>query len=168
VPFGDPEQPATVTGPVINHQAATRINDWIEAAVRSGARRVVGGSPRNNVVPPTLLTQVDDTMDVVSREVFGPVMSLKYFEALDEAIAAVNRTPYGLATGLFTNRVDQAFAAIRGLDVGCVYVNETSSARVDAMPYGGTKESGFGREGPRYAVNEMSEEKMVTFSNAGF
>jgi succinate-semialdehyde dehydrogenase/glutarate-semialdehyde dehydrogenase len=106
-------------------------------------------------------------MDVVCREIFGPVMSLCYFDELAQAIEQVNATPYGLATGIFTNRLDLSFEALRALDVGSVYVNETCSSRVDAMPYGGTKDSGFGREGPRYAVDEMSEEKMITFSNVG-
>jgi succinate-semialdehyde dehydrogenase/glutarate-semialdehyde dehydrogenase len=167
VPYGDPSRASTVTGPVINERAALRISQSIDAAVRSGAVRLTGGDAVGNVIPPTLLAHVDDDMDVVSREVFGPVMSLRYFDELPQAIAKVNSTPYGLATGIFTNRVDFAFEALRGLDVGSVYVNETCSSRVDAMPYGGTKDSGFGREGPRYAVEEMSEEKMITFSNVG-
>ena len=167
VPYGDPSRANTVTGPVINERAAARINRSIEAALRAGAVGLAGAERVGNVIPPTLLTHVDDSMDVVSREIFGPVMSLRYFDELRQAIAQVNGTPYGLATGIFTNRVDQAFEALRGLEVGSVYVNETSSSRVDSMPYGGTKDSGFGREGPRYAVAEMSEEKMVVFSNVG-
>jgi acyl-CoA reductase-like NAD-dependent aldehyde dehydrogenase len=167
VPYGDPSLPSTVTGPVINERAAARISQSIEAALRAGAVRLAGGERVGNVVPPTLLAHVNDGMDVVRSEIFGPVMSLRYFDELSEAIAQVNSTPYGLATGIFTNRVDFAFQAVRGLDVGSVYVNETCSSRVDAMPYGGTKDSGFGREGPRYVVEEMSEEKMVLFSNVG-
>jgi acyl-CoA reductase-like NAD-dependent aldehyde dehydrogenase len=167
VPHGDPSRANTVTGPVINAGAAARISRSIDAALRAGAVRLAGGDRVGNVIPPTLLAHVDDGMDVIRREVFGPVMSLKYFDELSEAIAQVNSTSYGLATGIFTNRVDLAFEALRGLEVGSVYVNETSSSRVDAMPYGGTKDSGFGREGPRYVVEEMSEEKMVIFSNVG-
>jgi acyl-CoA reductase-like NAD-dependent aldehyde dehydrogenase len=92
------------------------------------------------------------------------VVSIVPFATLDEAIARVNATPYGLATGLFTNRLDDAFKAARRLEVGGVHINETSSSRVDVMPYGGSKESGFGREGPHYAVREMSEERMVTIA----
>jgi succinate-semialdehyde dehydrogenase/glutarate-semialdehyde dehydrogenase len=91
-------------------------------------------------------------------------MSILPFATLDEAIEKVNATPYGLASGIFTGRIDEAFKAIRGLDMGTVHVNETSSSRVDMMPYGGSKDSGFGREGPHYAVREMSEERMVTFT----
>lgn len=89
-------------------------------------------------------------------------MCIAAFDTLDEAIARVNATPFGLATGLFTNRLDAALRAARQLDVGGVHINETPSSRVDMMPYGGTKDSGFGREGPRYTMREMSDERMVT------
>ena len=89
-------------------------------------------------------------------------MSLVPYDTLDEAIARVNATPFGLAAGLFTNRIGDALAAARRLEVGGVHINETSSSRVDVMPYGGSKDSGFGREGPHHAVREMSEERMVT------
>jgi acyl-CoA reductase-like NAD-dependent aldehyde dehydrogenase len=96
------------------------------------------------------------------QEVFGPVMCITPFDTLDQAIARVNATPYGLATGVFTNRLGDALAAARRLEVGGVHINETSSSRVDLMPYGGSKDSGFGREGPQHAVRELSEERMVT------
>jgi acyl-CoA reductase-like NAD-dependent aldehyde dehydrogenase len=101
---------------------------------------------------------------VSCQEIFGPVVSIVPFDTLDEAIRRINAAPYGLAAGLFTNRLDEALKAARGLEVGGVHINETSSSRVDVMPYGGTKDSGFGREGPHYAVREMSEERMVTVS----
>ena len=113
-------------------------------------------------LPPTLLVNVDDSMAVGCQEVFGPVMSLVPYDTLDEAIARVNATPYGLATGFFTNRLADALRAARELQVGGVHINETSSSRVDVMPYGGSKASGFGREGPHAAIQEMSEERMVT------
>ena len=91
-------------------------------------------------------------------------MTLEPFDSIDEAIARVNSTPYGLATGFFTNRLDAAMKAVRGLQVGGVHINETSSSRVDLMPYGGTKDSGFGREGPKYAVHEMCEMRMVSWT----
>jgi len=91
-------------------------------------------------------------------------MTLVPFDTIEEAIERVNSTPYGLATGVFTNRIDAAFKAIRRLHVGGVHINETSSSRVDQMPYGGSKDSGFGREGPRYAIHEMSELRMVSFT----
>ncbi len=164
LPFGDPRKPDTVCGPVISEQEAVRIDGWIRDAVARGAKLLVGGERRGAVVPPTLLAGVDATMAVGCQEVFGPVMCIVPFATLDEAIERVNATPYGLATGIFTNRLDDAFAAARRLEVGGVHVNETSSSRVDLMPYGGSKDSGFGREGPRYAVHEMTEERIVTFA----
>ncbi|OLL28315.1 aldehyde dehydrogenase [Burkholderia sp. SRS-W-2-2016] len=164
LPFGDPRDPATLVGPVISVAAAQRIEQWIDAALASGARRLAGSARDGAVVPPTLLADVAPGAQVSCQEVFGPVMSLVPFDTLDEAIERVNTTPYGLATGLFTNRLDAAFAAARRLHVGGVHINETSSSRVDLMPYGGSKDSGFGREGPHYAVREMSEERLITLS----
>jgi succinate-semialdehyde dehydrogenase/glutarate-semialdehyde dehydrogenase len=103
-------------------------------------------------------------MDVFSREAFGPLVGLVPFDDFEQAIAGINATPYGLAAGVFTKNLDRAFYAARRLDVGGIHVNETCSSRVDLMPYGGMKDSGFGREGPQYAMREMSEEKVVTIS----
>ncbi len=154
----------TVVGPVISEDNAVRIDEWIRQAMHAGARRLAGGERSGAVVPPTLLTSIDPAMNVSCQEIFGPVVCIVPFATLDEAIDRVNATPYGLAAGIFTHRLDDAFAAARGLEVGGVHVNETSSSRVDLMPYGGSKDSGFGREGPHYAVREMTEERIVTFS----
>ena len=162
--YGDPHDAKTQVGPVINVDNATRIEAWIDNAIRKGARRLVGGARKGAVVPPTLLADVDDSCEVSCQEIFGPVMTLVPFDSVDQAIDLVNSTPYGLATGVFTNQIDAAFKAVRRLHVGGVHINETSSSRVDLMPYGGTKDSGFGREGPRYAVHEMSELRTVTFT----
>ena len=162
--FGNPADEATVVGPVISEDAARRIEAWIAEAVAGGARRLVGGERSGAVVPPTLLAGIRDDMRVGCSEIFGPVMSIVPFSSLDDAIARVNSTPYGLATGLFTNRLGDALRAARRLQVGGVHINETSSSRVDVMPYGGSKDSGFGREGPRYAVHEMTEERVVSIT----
>jgi acyl-CoA reductase-like NAD-dependent aldehyde dehydrogenase len=163
--YGNPHEAKTEVGPVISVDSATRIESWIDQAVGKGARRLVGGPRQNAVVPPTLLADVDPSCDVSCTEVFGPVMTIVPFDTLDEAIKRVNSTPYGLATGIFTNQIDVAFKAVRKLHVGGVHINETSSSRVDLMPYGGTKDSGFGREGPRYSIHEMSEQRTVTFTS---
>ncbi|MES2480884.1 MAG: aldehyde dehydrogenase family protein [Pseudomonadota bacterium] len=160
--FGDPAVDSTVVGPVINLASAERIEAWVDQAVAAGARRLAGGARQGAVVPPTLLADVPAATPLGCQEVFGPVMCIAPFDTLDEAIARVNATPFGLATGVFTNRLGDALAAARRLEVGGVHINETSSSRVDLMPYGGTKDSGFGREGPQHAVREMSEERMVT------
>jgi succinate-semialdehyde dehydrogenase/glutarate-semialdehyde dehydrogenase len=160
--FGDPRAPGTVVGPVITQAAAERIEGWIAQAMARGARRLAGGARQGSVVPPTLLADVAADTPLGCQEVFGPVMCLVPFDTMDQAIERVNSTPYGLATGVFTNRLGDALAAARRLEVGGVHINETSSSRVDLMPYGGSKDSGFGREGPHHAVREMSEERMVT------
>ena len=167
LPFGDPRKADTVCGPIISEKEAMRIDEWIREATSRGAVLLAGGERKGSVVPPTLLASVDPSMSVGCREIFGPVMCIVPFDTLDQAIERVNATPYGLATGIFTNRLDAAFAAARRLEVGGVHINETSSSRVDLMPYGGSKDSGFGREGPRDAVHEMTEERIVTFATGG-
>ena len=162
--YGDPYDPDTVVGPLISENDAIRIESWIEEAIRQGAKRLTGAPRRGPVLPPTLLTDVDPTMQVACCEIFGPVVCLVPFATFDEAIERVNATPFGLATGIFTNRLLDALKAARQLEVGGVHINETSSARVDMMPYGGSKDSGFGREGPLYAIHEMTEERTVTIS----
>jgi len=162
LPYGDPTDAATIVGPVISEADARRIETWIDDAITHGAKRLAGGPRNRAVIPPTLLANVDPSMAVGCQEVFGPVMSIAPYDTLDEAIARVNATPFGLATGFFTNRLADALRAARELEVGSVHINETSSSRVDVMPYGGSKASGFGREGPHHAVREMSEERMVT------
>ncbi len=162
--FGDPHDPHTFVGPVISEDNAIRIESWIDDALAKGARRLSGGKRVGSVVPPTLLTDLRDDMRVSCEEIFGPVVCIVPFDTLDQAIERVNATPYGLAAGIFTNGLSEALAAAHKLDVGGVHINETSSSRVDLMPYGGTKDSGFGREGPRYAVHEMTEEKIITIT----
>jgi acyl-CoA reductase-like NAD-dependent aldehyde dehydrogenase len=164
LPFGDPRAAETVVGPVINVAAAERIEAWIAQAMAGGARRLAGGTRQDAVIPPTLLTDLAPGMNVSCQEIFGPVVCIEPYDTLDAAIARINGTPYGLATGIFTNRLDDAFRLARELQVGGVHINETSSSRVDMMPYGGSKDSGFGREGPHYAVREMTEERMVTIA----
>jgi succinate-semialdehyde dehydrogenase/glutarate-semialdehyde dehydrogenase len=114
-----------------------------------------------------LLKNVDPATRMGCQEVFGPVLCLRPYRTLGEAIDVINATPFGLAAGIFTNRLVDALAAARRIEAGGVHVNETSSSRVDLMPYGGSKESGFGREGPHYTVHEMTEERVVTIATRG-
>lgn len=162
LPYGDPSDDKTVVGPVISEASAKRIEAWIASAVARGARPLVSGQRNGAVVPPALLTDVHPDTPLGCQEVFGPVLCLAPFNTIDEAIARVNDTPFGLATGIFTKRIDIALRAARTLQVGGVHINETPSSRVDVMPYGGSKDSGFGREGPHYSIREMSEERMIT------
>src|SRR5690606_13712034 len=122
-----------------------------------------GGRREGAVLYPTALTDVRPDMKVVCEEVFAPVVTLSPFDTFEEAIAAANESPYGLQAGIFTSRLDRALQAARELEVGGVIVNDASSFRADLMPYGGMKQSGIGREGPRYAVEEMTDLRVVVF-----
>jgi acyl-CoA reductase-like NAD-dependent aldehyde dehydrogenase len=159
---GNPALPDTNVGPVISSGDADRISKWIGEAVDGGASIATGGTRDGNVIVPTVLTDVNQDMLVMSREIFGPVVVLRPFDDLDAAIAEINDTPYGLAAGIFTRDINRALSAAASLHMGSVHINETSSSRVDLMPYTGAKLSGVGREGPRYAMREMSEERLVT------
>ena len=147
---------------MISAKDADRIESWIEQAREKGADVVVGGTRDGQVIAPTVLANVDPTVDVFSQEVFGPVVNLVPFDDFDATLADVNDTPYGLAAGIFTSDIGRALQAADTLRMGSVHINETSSSRVDLMPYGGVKESGAGVEGPRYAIEEMTEQRLVT------
>jgi len=129
-----------------------------------GAQLVAGGQRDKSVLAPTILSNVHSGMSVFDQEIFAPVVTLLPFETVAEVIEGINSTPYGLAAGVFTNDVNTAFHLARHLQVGGLHINETSSSRNDGMPYGGVKDSGYGFEGPKYAVRDMTDEKVVTFS----
>ncbi|WP_227272272.1 aldehyde dehydrogenase family protein [Roseobacter weihaiensis] len=154
---GDPLDPATDVGPMISETAAEQVEGMLE-----GADIILGGTRDAAVISPTIIARPSERY--LTQEAFGPVAAVIPVADVGEAVARVNATPYGLATGLFTQDITTAFDAARQLDVGGVHINETSSSRVDLMPYGGVKESGFGQEGPRYAIREMTEERLVTVS----
>lgn len=162
MPFGDPRQPATKVGPLISESAARRVEGWIGEACDQGARALVGGARTGAVVAPTILADARPGMKVVDEEVFGPVVSILPFENLEEALDGANNSPYGLAAGIFTRNLDNAWQAARRLRFGAVHINETSSSRADAMPFGGVKDSGFGHEGPAYAIREVTEQRLIT------
>jgi succinate-semialdehyde dehydrogenase / glutarate-semialdehyde dehydrogenase len=161
---GDPRDPATLVGPMIDLRQAERAESWVREAVAQGARIACGGRREGALFFPTVLIDVTARMRVMCEEIFAPVISIVPYDSLGAAIDEINATPYGLAAGIFTSNINTAMRAARDLRVGTVHVNETSSSRVDVMPYGGVKDSGFGREGPRYAINEMTDERLVTWS----
>lgn len=161
---GDPRDPDTFVGPLIDEREAERAEGWIHEAVSQGATLVIGGQRDGAVLQPTILQNVDPHMRVVCDEIFAPVVSLAPFSDDEEAYLIANDTPFGLSGGLFTNDVTRALKAIRRLRMGTVHVNDTSSSRVDLMPYGGVKASGFGHEGPRYAIRDMTEERLITIN----
>jgi succinate-semialdehyde dehydrogenase / glutarate-semialdehyde dehydrogenase len=161
---GDPKDPATLVGPMISEREAERAATWVEEALAQGANLACGGHREGALFFPTILVDVDRSMRVMCEEIFAPVISVLPYDSFDSAIREINATPYGLAAGIFTTSVNSAMRAARQLQVGTVHINETSSSRVDVMPYGGVKQSGFGREGPKYAIHEMTEERLVTWS----
>lgn len=158
---GDPLDEATDVGPMIREAKAERIAAWIEEAVKQGARVLCGGGRRGALVEPTVLVDVTPEMKVQCQEAFAPVVSIVPYHELDEAIALVNRSAYGLNVGLYTQNLSKAFAAARVLEAGAVILNDIPTFRADHMPYGGVKESGYGREGVKYAIQEMTELKLV-------
>lgn len=161
---GDPHEPSTDIGPLISEREAVRAEKWVREAVAEGAELVTGGTRQGPVLHPTILRNVTPRMRVVCDEIFAPVLSVSPVSSMDEAIDIANDTPFGLAGGIFTNDVTRALRAIRRMRMGNVHVNDTSSSRVDLSPYGGLKESGFGREGPRFAIHDMTEERFITLN----
>ncbi len=160
---GDPLDESTDVGPLIAGKEVERVRSWIDEAVSNGAELVCGGTVRGNVMAPAVLADARETDRVVRDELFGPVIVVNRFRDDAQAIKMVNDSRYGLQAGVYTNDVGRAFKYARELDVGGVLINEIPNFRVDHMPYGGVKESGIGREGPRFAVEEMTEIKLVVF-----
>ena len=158
---GDPAQGTTVVGPLIDTANADRIESWIGEAVKEGATVVAGGVRRGNIIEPTILTGTKPAMKVESEEVFGPVATLTPVDSIDEAFARVNETRYGLQAGVFTFDVRIVAKAFEELQVGGVIVGDYPTLRVDNFAYGGVKDSGFGREGVRYAMEEMTDLKTL-------
>jgi acyl-CoA reductase-like NAD-dependent aldehyde dehydrogenase len=161
---GDPADEETDVGPVIDEDARERILTWIEEARAGGASVLAGGDVADGVIQPTVLADVTPEMKVSCAEVFGPVCTVTPYDALEEALALANGTEYGLQAGVFTSNLRTAVAAAATLEFGGVTVNEAPTFRADQMPYGGVKASGNTREGPRYAVREMTEERLIVLN----
>lgn len=161
---GDPTDEATAVGPLIDEAAARRVEDWIAEAAAQGARVLTGGKRVGSLVEPTVLADVTPSMKVSCREVFGPVVTVSRYAAFPDALAALNESDYGLQAGVFTRDVARIFRAYRDLQVGTVLANEIPTFRADHMPYGGVKDSGLGREGVRYAIEEMTELKLLVLN----
>src|SRR5919106_5770568 len=150
-------------GPMVKESEAARVDEWINEAVAGGARLVAGGGRRGAIYTPALVADVHPDMRISRDELFGPAVAVTPFSTIEEAIALANDSVYGLAAGIFTESVEWAMKFAREAEAGNLHVNWGSQWRVDLMPYGGFKKSGFGKEGPKYAVQEMSELKMVVF-----
>src|SRR2546426_7068073 len=162
---GDPLDPTVDVGPVIDHGALERIDAWVKEAVSQGAEILTGGKREDPLYYPTILANTTAQMKVRCEEVFGPVITVQRYETFEEALAEVNNSPYGLQAGGFTSSINPAMLAHPGLEVGGVIVNDVSAFRADQMPYGGAKESGYGREGLGYAMDEMTEPRIMVLSH---
>jgi glyceraldehyde-3-phosphate dehydrogenase (NADP+) len=158
---GDQLDEATKVGPMVREADAMRVESWINQAAAQGARIVTGGKRQGSIYQPTILADVAPSMRVSCDELFGPAVAVTHFNDIDEAIALANSTNYGLAAGIFTQDIDRALKFAREVDSGNLHINWSSQWRADLMPYGGLKDSGMGKEGPKYAIREMTEEKMV-------
>src|SRR5262249_31631857 len=160
---GDPLAADTKMGPMIRTADAERVEKWVGEAVGSGARLITGGSRKGALHEPTLVADVHPSRRISCDELFGPAVAVTATDSIEQAIAMANDTRYGLSAGIFTESLDRALRFARDVDAGNLHINWGPQWRADLMPYGGLKESGFGKEGPRYAVEEMTELKMVVF-----
>ena len=158
---GDPLDEATDVGPLIDAGSRDRVLEWIEEARAAGAEILTGGTLEEGLVRPTVIANAAPELKVSCEEVFGPVCTIAPYDTLDEAIELANGTRYGLQAGIFTRDLKTALDAAQRLEFGGVTVNEAPTFRADQMPYGGVKDSGNTREGPAYAVRELTEERLV-------
>lgn len=164
---GDPRLEETDVGPMITERAAMQAEAWVEEALRQGARKLLGNGRQGALLHPTVLSDVNREMKVSCQEVFAPVITLQPYDTFEEAIALANSTDYGLQGGVFTRDLGRIMQAYEEIEVGGLQVNDVSTFRVDHMPYGGVKASGMGREGVKYAIEEMTEPKLMVINLNG-
>src|SRR3989475_10273426 len=162
--IGDPLEESTDLGPLIRESDAIRASQWIEEAVRAGARVLVGGKRNGPLLEPTVLTGTRPDMQVNCQEIFAPVVTVESYDDFHAAVRQINNSPYGLQAGIFTRDVKLLFNAYEELEVGGVIAGDVPAFRIDHMPYGGVKDSGLGREGLRYAIEEMTEPKLLVMN----
>jgi acyl-CoA reductase-like NAD-dependent aldehyde dehydrogenase len=161
---GDPSNDATDVGPMVRPSEMERVEAWVKEALDGGAKLVAGGERIGSVLAPTILTGTKPGMKVRDEEAFGPVVAIEPYEDFEQALADVNRSKYGLQAGLLTRDANRILTAYRELEVGALIVGDTPSWRLDPMPFGGVKDSGLGREGIRFAIEEMTEPRMLVMS----
>jgi acyl-CoA reductase-like NAD-dependent aldehyde dehydrogenase len=159
--MGNPRDEKTFIGPMVNEEAAQRVESWIAAARKGGAKVLAGGARNGNMLPASLLEKVPHDSDLYRREAFGPVAMIEPFDDFEDALDLVNDSDFGLQAGVFTGNLANAMHAWDRLEVGGVIVGDVPSFRVDNMPYGGVKQSGLGREGVRYAIEDMTEQRLL-------
>ena len=161
---GDPMQESTDASPLIREQDAVRVVQWVGDAVEAGAKLLCGGKRNGAMVEPTVLTETSPNMRVNCAEIFGPVVTVEEYETFEEALTLINNSEYGLQAGLFTRDAVLIQHAFEEIDVGGLIVGDVPTFRIDTMPYGGVKNSGFGREGLRYAIEDMTERKLMVMA----
>ncbi|PYV61815.1 MAG: aldehyde dehydrogenase, partial [Acidobacteria bacterium] len=161
---GDPMDDATDLGPLIRESDAIRATQWVQEAVQDGATLLCGGKRRGSVMEPTVLTGTRPDMKVNCQEIFGPVVTLEGYDDFAQALRLINESPYGLQAGVFTRDAARIFQAFEELEVGGVIAGDVPSFRIDHMPYGGVKDSGLGREGLRYAIEDMTEPRLLVMN----
>jgi glyceraldehyde-3-phosphate dehydrogenase (NADP+) len=161
ITVGDPTDPDTDLGPMIDEKAAGRIDQWVQAAVAEGARVLTGGKADGRYYEPTVIADADPASFVCSREAFAPIVTVFPFTGWDEGLSRVNDSVFGLQAGVFTMNLEHALQAFDRLDVGGVIINDIPVYRIDHMPYGGVKDSGLSREGLRYAIEDMTEIRLM-------
>ncbi|MFP4041517.1 MAG: aldehyde dehydrogenase family protein [Bacteroidales bacterium] len=158
---GDPLKEDTDISVLIDQSEADRIEDWVNDAVNAGAKILTGGHKTGGFYEPTVLTNTKQEMKVCSLEIFGPVVTLEHFQNFEKAVEEVNNSDYGLQAGVFTNKINEMNYAFETIEAGGIIINDVPTFRVDHMPYGGMKDSGFGREGIKYSIQEMMEPKLM-------
>jgi acyl-CoA reductase-like NAD-dependent aldehyde dehydrogenase len=161
VKTGDPRERETVIGPMIAPEAVQKVAQWVDQAVAAGAKLATGKSIDGQCVGPIVLEEVPEDQPISCEEAFAPVVVLEPYDDFSDAIAKVNHSQWGMQTGVFTRDLKRAQQAFESLDVAAVLINQVPTFRVENMPYGGVKLSGFGREGVKYAMEEMTERKTL-------
>jgi acyl-CoA reductase-like NAD-dependent aldehyde dehydrogenase len=162
--LGDPLDPETDMGPMITEGDAIRTETWVNEAVSGGAKMLIGGRREKNFYHPTVLTDVKPEMKVMAQEIFAPVVCFVPFSDFSDAVKMADDSVYGLQAGVYTSDIEKAFQAVKGIRVGGVIINDVPTYRADQMPYGGVKDSGMGREGLKFAIEEMTDLRMVVFN----
>ena len=162
---GDPLDETVTFGPMINRENAKRIETWVDVAVSAGAKVVSGGQRDGGFYAPTILTEVDPKLPLSCNEAFGPILIVEPYSDFQSAIERINDSDFGLQAGVFTNQLNKTLSAFNQLEVGGVIINDVPTFRVDNMPYGGVKDSGFGREGIKYSLQEMTEIKLFVYNH---
>ena len=161
--MGDPSNSKTDVGPLIDEEAAKKVEILVDDAINNGAELLLGGKRRDSYYTPTIIDHVNSNMEIVSEETFGPIAPIIRVNSVDEAFEVANDTEYGLQAGVFTGSIKTALKAAKVIEAGSVIINRQPTFRTDNMPFGGFKNSGMGKEGIKYAVDDMTKSKLIIF-----